>query len=214
MAQTRRTSSTSRSRCTRATADWSVFECDIIDQRPGLTVLEVRGKGARDAFGNEAGGHRWQRVPPTEKRGRRHTSTVTVAVMAVLDVFAQELQGGDIEWRADRGSGSGGQARNKTSNAVRMTHLPTGVSVRVETSRSQWENRQTAQRLLAARLAEEAFGQMDAVEAELRRKQIGSGMRGDKIRTIRLQDDTVTDHRTGKTMKAKKYLRGELRDIA
>lgn len=207
---TQRTLCANRSLSTGATADGRVFECEIVDERPGMAVLQVRGRDARNAFAHESGGHRWQRVPPTEKRGRRHTSTVTVAVMPVLDVLVQELSARDIEWKATRGSGAGGQAKNKTSNAVQMTHLPTGVSVRVETSRSQWENRQTAARLLAARLVEHAFSQMSAEEASYRRTQIGSGQRGDKIRTIRLQDDQVTDHRSGRTISAAKYLKGEI----
>lgn len=200
----------SRPGCTPASASGRVFSCEIIDDKPGLMVLEVSGKGARDSFMYESGGHRWQRVPPTEKRGRRHTSTVTVAVLPVLQVLVQDFNPNDVEWKAVIGSGSGGQAKQKTSNCVQMTHKPTGISVRVETSRSQWENRQSAMRFLVARLTEEALGRMSKKEADSRRRQIGSGMRGDKIRTIRLQDDTVTDHRTGATMSAKKYLRGEI----
>ena len=214
MALTRRISSTSRLVCTPSTADWSIFSCELIEERPGFAVLEVRGRGALAAFKTEGGGHRWQRVPPSEKRGRRHTSTITVAVMPIAETAVETLREKDIEWRADLGSGAGGQARNKTSNAVRMTHLPTGVSVRVETSRSQWENRQTAARLLTTRLAEEESKKAGAKQAASRKQQVGSGQRGDKIRTIRLQDDTVTDHRSGKSMPAKKYLRGEIAQIA
>jgi len=178
-----------------------------------MTVLEVSGQDAQGAFRHESGGHRWQRVPPNEKRGRRHTSTVTVAVLPVLVPILRSFNEKEIEWKAIRGSGSGGQAMQKTSNAIQMRHVPTGISVRVETTRSQYENRQIAERMLAARLTEEAFRRMDKAEAMWRRKQIGSGQRGDKIRTIRLQDDTVTDHQLGRTMSAKKYLRGEIKSL-
>jgi peptide chain release factor 1 len=180
-----------------------------------LLVLEVRGKDAGFFFAHESGGHRWQRVPPNEKRGRRHTSTVTVAVMPVLTPLEQSLNARDLEWKAVRTSTSaGGQKRDKTSSAVQMTHKPTGISVRVQTSRSQIANRESAERLIIARLAEHAFERMDKKEAEYRRRQIGSGMRGDKIRTIRMQDDTVTNHLNGKTMSAARYLKGDVASLA
>lgn len=173
----------------------------------------MSGKGAEAAFEHESGGHRWQRVPPNEKRGRRHTSTVTVAVLPVLEGLDATFDDSEIEWYATRGSGAGGQARNKTSNAVQMKHIESGVSVRVETSRSQWENRQIARRLLASRLTEWAVASLEKEFADDRRRKIGSGQRGDKIRTIRMQDNRVKDHRTGKTMPADVYLRGEIKEL-
>lgn len=192
----------------------SVFEYQVVDDRPGLMVLEVRGKDARFLFAHESGGHRWQRVPPNEKRGRRHTSTVTVAVMPVLTPLALSLDAKDLEWKAVRTSTSaGGQKRDKTSSAVQMTHKPTGISVRVQTSRSQIANRETAERLIIARLTDMAIDSMGDQEAEHRRRQLGSGQRGDKIRTIRMQDGTVTDHRSGKTMPVARYLKGEIASL-
>jgi peptide chain release factor 1 len=164
------------------------------------------------AFASESGGHRWQRIPPSEKRGRVHTSTVTVAVMPV----AQEPDGGldpvDLSWTAVRGSGSGGQARNKTSNAVVMTHVPTGITVRVESDRSQWRNRVAAASILAARVreADESLSQ----RASDRKRQLGSGQRGDKRRTVRVRDDLVVDHVTGKRMSLRRYQQGHVDDVA
>lgn len=196
-----------------ATARRRVFSSEILDERPGTVLLKVSGAGTESAFMYESGGHRWQRVPPTEKRGRRHTSTVTVAVMPVFEEAARTWPNDEIQWWATRGTGSGGQAKNKTSNAVHMKHVPTGIQVRVETSRSQWENRVLAKELLWSKLVEWSLLRLEGEQRDDRRKKVGSGQRGDKIRTIRMQDDRVTDHRTGKTMAASKYLRGEIKEL-
>ena len=138
---------------------------------------------------------------------------MTVAVLPVVHSDIQKVNERDLEWTAVRGSGAGGQARNKTSNAVQMTHLPTGLTVRVETDRSQHVNRETARRILAARIAASAVDRERSVQDRNRRQQVGSGMRGDKIRTVRLQDDIVVDHRTGKRMKASRYRQGFLDEL-
>lgn len=101
----------------------TIFSPDIIDDRPGMVVLEISGKNAHKLFKKESGGHRWQRVPPTEKRGRTHTSTVTVAVIRAPQNHEIQIQDRDIEWKAVRGSGKGGQAKQKTSNAVQMKSI-------------------------------------------------------------------------------------------
>ncbi len=173
----------------------------------------MSGRGAERAFAHESGGHRWQRVPPNEKRGRVHTSTVTVVVMAEPSAGELELDPRDLEEKFTRGSGKGGQHRNKTDSAVQLRHKPSGMAVRVENGRSQATNRETALRLLRARLAA-AKQQSEAAERHrLRREQAGSGQRGDKVRTIALQRDQVTDHRTGRSCSAREYLRGRLRSI-
>lgn len=161
----------------------------------------------------EPGGHRFQRIPPTEKRGRRHTSTVTVAVLPISSSRDLTIHERDIEWQATRGSGNGGQARNKTSSCVQMKHKPTGVSVRVESERSQLLNRESAFRLLSARIANAERSSRDESRSSERREQVGSGQRGDKIRTIRLQDDVAIDHRTNKKMSASRYMRGFIEEI-
>lgn len=178
-----------------------------------MMVLEVSGRGSEEAFQHEDGGHRWQRVPPNEKRGRRHTSTITVAVLPVLEEAARTYPEDEIEWWATRGTGAGGQAKNKTSNAVHMKHVPSGMQVRVETSRSQWENRKLAKQLLFAKMTAWSLETLAAHERDMRRDKIGTGQRGDKIRTIRMQDNRVKDHRTGRSMPADVYLRGEVKEL-
>lgn len=160
------------------------------------------------AFAAEPGGHRWQRVPPTEKRGRVHTSTITVAVLREPAESEVRLEERDLEWSTCRGSGAGGQHRNVTDSAVQVKHLPTGLLVRCESERSQHQNRATALALLRARLLAAEQAAADGERAEARRRQVGSGQRGDKVRTIRTQDGIVTDHQTGKKVPFREYVRG------
>lgn len=175
-----------------------------------MAVCVVSGSGAKSAFRNEAGGHRWQRVPPNEKRGRVHTSTVTVAVLTVPTATDVHIPDRDLDWKTCRGSGAGGQHRNKTDSAVQLTHLPTGIMVRCESERSQYQNRQTALDLLRSRLASaEREAASDARNGD-RRQQIGCGARGDKRRTLALQRDQVHDHVTDRRATAARYLRGEV----
>lgn len=166
------------------------------------------GNGAAFLFRNEAGGHRFQRIPETEKRGRVHTSTVTVAVLdperAASDV---KLEAKDLDIQTVRGSGPGGQHRNKTESCVVVTHRLTGISAKVD-GRSQHLNKQTALALVAARVGQAQTQVKCADRANLRRQQVGSGMRGDKIRTYRTQDDLVTDHRLGRTWRLKDWMKG------
>ena len=175
---------------------------------PSQITCIVSGKGAGRAFHNEAGGHRWQRVPPTEKRGRTHTSTVTVAVLEVPDRKVLDIDPRDLEWKTCRGSGAGGQHRNVTDSAVQLTHRPTGTMVRCENERSQHANKAAALDVLRSRLAQAQEAQARTGRNSRRREQLGSGMRGDKRRTVALQRDQVHDHVTGKRTSAKKYLRG------
>jgi peptide chain release factor 1 len=147
-------------------------------------------------------------VPPTEKRGRVQTSTVTVAVLAEPTSTQVRLDDRDLEWQTCRASGAGGQKVNKTESAVQLRHRPTGLTVRVETERSQHQNRATARALLGARLWDlhkrKAQGERDAQ----RREQVGAGQRGDKRRTIACQRGTVVDHVTGRNWPLRDYLRG------
>jgi peptide chain release factor 1 len=193
------------------TASWrcgTVFDLDLIDERDGMIVLKVSGKTAAKVFANEAGGHRWQRIPPTEKRGRVHTSTITVAVLAEPEPSQFVLSDKDLEWTTCRGSGAGGQHRNVTDSAVQVKHLPSGLIVRCESERSQMQNRASAAALLRARLAEQAQANRDAKTASNRRAQVGSGMRADKRRTIRQQDNQVNDHLTGQHWRYDEYIKG------
>ena len=184
------------------------FEIDLVERRRGLIVFRAPGPGAAAAFRDEAGGHRWQRIPPNEKHGRVHTSTITVAVLPEPTEVDVRIAPGDLEWSTCYGTGPGGQKRNKTESTVLLTHRPTGLQIRCESSRSQQHNRVAALALLRARLWARAHEKLTAERAQERRDQLGSGMRGDKRRTIRCQDGTVVDHVTGRRWELKAYLRG------
>jgi peptide chain release factor 1 len=186
-----------------------VFSLSVIHQRPGIIVFSAEGKGAEDVFKDEAGGHRWQRIPPTEKRGRVQSSTITVAVLEQPTEVQVQLDPRDLEWSTCRGSGAGGQHRNKTETAVQLRHLPTGLMVRCESERSQDQNKRTALALLRARLWAAEREKVSSARAANRKAQVGSGQRGDKRRTIRVQDGHVTDHITGRRWELKAYLRGQ-----
>lgn len=201
-------SSTITSQPTERRLTGGVFDSTLLDERPGFVAVLFEGKGARRLFRDEAGGHRYQRVPPTEKRGRVHTSTVTVAILDSEPKPDFHLNDAEVEIRTARGSGPGGQHRNKTDSCVTATHTPSGLSVRVD-MRSQHQSRAMALQILAAKLADGAAERHRSKRDERRRTQVGSGMRGDKVRTYREQDDKVTDHRTGQTWKLKTWRRGE-----
>lgn len=186
-----------------------LFDVELVEDRPGIAVLCVSGRGAAALFADEAGGHRWQRTPPNEKRGRVHTSTITVAVLAAPARIDLVIRPDDVEIETMRGSGAGGQHRNKTDSAVRARHLPTGIEVRCESERSQHQNRELALQVLAARVSELVRSAAQGCRDADRRQQVGTGMRGDKRRTIRTQDDQVTDHVDGRTWRFKAYARGD-----
>lgn len=168
----------------------------------------MRGLGARAVFAAESGGHRWQRIPPTEKRGRVHSSTITIAILDEVSEHALVIPPTDLEIETCRASGSGGQHLQKTDTAVRVVHRPTGIVVRCQSERSQHENKVIALAILRARIIEARDREASDERAALRRRQIGSGQRGDKRRTIRVQDDQVIDHETGRSWRYKDYRRG------
>jgi len=157
----------------------------------------------------EAGGHRWQRIPPTEKRGRVHTSTVTVSVTDPDAVCDFELRDEDLSLSWYSGSGAGGQHRNKHANCARLTHVPSGITVTAQT-RSRENSLQQARTALVGRLkAMHAAAQHDELSQQ-KKSQVGSGQRGDKIRTYRLQHDEICDHRTNKRITCRQLERGML----
>lgn len=157
----------------------------------------------------ESGGHRWQRVPPTERNGRVHTSTVTVAAFEVKDEKKWVLREQDIKVFTTRDSGPGGQHRNTTDSCVVMRHLPTGIETKAA-AKSQHQNRRVARETLEARVAAHYATQDTASKVQDRRDKVGSGERGDKVRTYRTRDDQVTDHRSGKKARLSRVVRGEL----
>lgn len=156
---------------------------------------------------NEAGGHRIQRVPPTERKGRVHTSTVTVAVLSGEQPKAIEPDLSDfkIEWYS--GSGAGGQHRNKHQNSCRITHLPTGL-VRKSETRYRESSYRSAMEAIATVLHDRTNSQNHEASNNIRREQVGSGMRGDKRRTYRFQEDFVSDHITGRSARCSDIMRG------
>ena len=162
------------------------------------TTIKITGAGAFNALKNESGVHRVQRVPATEKRGRIHTSTATVAVLPEVKESDVQINPQDIEWQFTTGGGHGGQNVNKVATAVRLTHKPSGLVVQAREERFQEQNRQIALSLLRAKLWEKQE------EEKLRtiagyRSAIGRGMRNEKIRTYNFPQDRVTDHRLGKS---------------
>lgn len=189
------------------------FEVEVVEDRPGFLLLRASGRGVGAAFANEPGGHRHQRIPPNEKRGRVHTSTVTVAVLNVPSESEVRLDERDLEWSTCRSSGAGGQHVNKTESAVQLKHKPSGIQVRCESERSQLQNKGTALAILRAKLKEQAESSATRGRNDARRSQVGSGMRGDKTRTYRWQDGVVTDHASGKKAQLERVRRGYIEDL-
>ena len=177
----------------------------LINEYQGELHLEVQGTDLSGLL-NEAGGHRIQRVPPTERKGRVHTSTVTVAVVdpqVISTVIAEHDL--EIEWYS--GTGAGGQYRNKHQNSCRITHRPTGITAKSE-CRSRSNSLAEATEAIHKRVDQLLQSKYNNNLASDRKAQVGTGMRGDKIRTYRFQDDQVQDHITGKRASTKKVLAG------
>lgn len=174
-------------------------------------VFAVNGKGAFSRLKYEAGVHRVQRVPVTESGGRIHTSTATVAVMPEAEDVDVEINPADVKMEVFRSSGAGGQHINKTSSAVRLIHMPTGLVAECQEERSQLQNREKAMRLLRARLYEIEYTKKHEQEASEKRSQVGTGDRSEKIRTYNFPQGRVTDHRIGLTLYSiDKVMNGDL----
>ena len=174
----------------------------------------ISGQGAYSKLKYESGVHRVQRVPETESGGRIHTSTVTVAVMPEVEDVDVVIDEKDIRIDVMRASGNGGQCVNTTDSAVRLTHYPTGIVVYSQTEKSQLQNKAKAFALLRAKLYDIEQQKAHDAEAELRRSQIGTGDRSEKIRTYNFPQGRVTDHRINLTLyKLDKILDGEIQEI-
>lgn len=182
----------------------------------GFTMISflVKGEEVHKFFKFESGAHRVQRVPKTEAMGRIHTSTATVLVMPDAEENDIEINPADLTFETHRSSGAGGQHVNKTDSAVRITHVPTGISVNCQDGRSQHDNRATALRIIRARVFEEMNRRLDEEKGVFRRSKIGTGDRSEKIRTYNYPQNRVTDHRIGFTLnQLDRIMEGKLGDI-
>jgi peptide chain release factor 1 len=178
-------------------------------------IARIVGQGAYSRLKFESGGHRVQRVPETEAQGRIHTSACTVAVLPEADAI-NEVVLNPAELRIDtfRASGAGGQHVNKTESAIRVTHLPTGIVVECQDSRSQHKNREKALGVLAARIRDKQMSEQQAKTASTRKSLIGSGDRSQRIRTYNFPQGRVTDHRINLTLyKIDRIMDGELDEL-
>jgi len=158
-------------------------------------ILSIKGEGAWSELGYEAGGHRVQRVPETESQGRIHTSAATVAVLPEPEELDIQIAAEDVVEHVSRSSGPGGQNVNKVSSAIRLDHIPTGISVSMQDEQSQHKNRAKAWRVLRSRVYEYYQSKRRAERASRRKSMIGSGDRSQKIRTYNFPQNRVTDHR-------------------
>ncbi len=174
----------------------------------------IEGSGAYSRFKYESGVHRVQRVPDTETQGRIHTSTVTVAVLPEAEDVELEINPADLKIDTFRSSGAGGQHINKTSSAIRVTHIPTGTVVECQDERSQFKNKDKALKILRSRLLDVAQREHDEAIASDRKSQVGTGDRSERIRTYNYPQGRITDHRIGLTLyKLEQALNGDLDEI-
>ena len=174
----------------------------------------ITGRGAYSRMKYESGVHRVQRVPETESGGRVHTSTATVAVLPEMEEVDVQINPADIEMQVYRASGAGGQHVNKTSSAVRLIHKPSGIVVACQEERSQVQNREKCMRMLASKLYDIEQQRIESEHTGLRRSQVGTGMRNERIRTYNFPQGRVTDHRIGLTLyKIDAVMDGDLDEI-
>jgi peptide chain release factor 1 len=195
---------------------WKFVVLDVSPSVSGIktAIAEVSGEGVYDDLKQESGVHRVQRVPETERQGRVHTSTASVAILPFVEPKEVNIKESDLEITFSRAGGPGGQNVNKVETAVRILHKPTGIVVSSREERSQYANRERAMEILRAKLysiqKEQAVGSID----HIRKEQIGKAERAEKIRTYNFPEDRITDHRINKKWSnIKKILEGDLTPI-
>ncbi len=199
------------------TKGWKVQVMEASDSEAGgfsQIIFSIKGKDVYRDLKFESGAHRVQRVPKTETQGRIHTSTATVLSSPEADDTDIEIDPQDLTIETHRASGAGGQHINKTDSAVRIVHVPTGITVNCQEGRSQIENRETAMRLIKSRVYEELKRRKLEAEGKVRREKIGTGDRSEKIRTYNYPQNRVTDHRIGFTItQLDRVMEGRMDDI-
>lgn len=176
-------------------------------------IIQISGLDVCEKLKNEAGVHRVQRVPETEKRGRIHTSTASVAVLPIISEAQVKIDAKDIEFQAFRASTQGGQNVQKVSTAVRLIHKSTGVTATCQTQRTQEQNRKIALQMLRAKLYQIEEDKKKQKLTEIRQEAVGRGMRAEKVRTYNYPQNRVTDHRLNKKFRLEDIIEGKLEKI-
>lgn len=196
---------------------WKIETMSVEDIGIGgikCVTFMIKGNGAYSRLKFESGVHRVQRIPVTESGGRIHTSAITVAIMPEVEDVEVEIDMNDCKFDVFRASGNGGQCVNTTDSAVRLTHIPTGIVISCQDEKSQQQNKAKALKVLRAKLFELESERQHNDEAQLRRSQVGSGDRSEKIRTYNFHQGRVTDHRIGLTLyKIDQIMDGDLDEI-
>lgn len=196
---------------------WKVETMDLEEIGIGgmkFVSFLISGQGAWSRLKYESGVHRVQRVPETESGGRIHTSTITVAIMPEVEDFDVEIDMNDCKFDVFRASGNGGQCVNTTDSAVRLTHLPTGIVISCQDEKSQLKNKEKALKVLRAKLYDLEEQKRHDEEAQLRRSQVGTGDRSEKIRTYNFPQGRVTDHRIKLTLyKIDAIMDGDIQEL-